>query len=206
VVLPVWSTGGIASALKMAGPRKADAVESKKEHQMLAKSIAEIQAAYPIPCTTSDDRGTGQDYCVGGAICCAHGFDTDTAGRPMHFPGECDLAAVFERLNPGLEASAAFHVATQLICANDQGHFAQAWAIAAAAFPVNGDEKESHMFDVKLFPDDACPYSGTFDTYQEAVTWIAGEPEADLMMWEDDEDIGEERFRQLLGDVAAARA
>jgi hypothetical protein len=62
------------------------------------------------------------------------------------------------------------------------------------------------MFEVKLFPEHALPYSGKFDTYAEAVAWIAEDPNADIMIWEDEEDIGEERFRQLLDDVTATLA
>ena len=59
------------------------------------------------------------------------------------------------------------------------------------------------MFECKLTQENGTSYSRKFDTYDEMVVWIAGEPNAGMMVWEDEEDIGIERFTQLQNDVAA---
>jgi hypothetical protein len=103
---------------------------------VFAKNVADIQADYPTPCTTADDDGVSWQYCVGGALCLAHGFLTDSAGNRMHFPEETELAAVFERLNPALDGISAYHFAQQLIIANDTGDFERAWDIAETALTL----------------------------------------------------------------------
>ena len=60
------------------------------------------------------------------------------------------------------------------------------------------------MFEVRLTQEHGTSYSRKFETYEEAVQWIAGEPEAGIMMWEDNEDIGTERCIQLQEDGEAA--
>jgi hypothetical protein len=100
---------------------------------MVVKTIAEIQADYPTPCTKDDDDGVSWRYCVGGAICLAHGFLTDTAGHRMHFPEEDELATVFEHVNPALEATRAYTLALMVINANDTGLFDEAWRLAETA-------------------------------------------------------------------------
>ena len=61
------------------------------------------------------------------------------------------------------------------------------------------------MFDIKLTQDNGTCYSTKVETYDEAVRWIAGEPEAGIMIWEDGEDIGTERFIQLQEEVERLR-
>ena len=61
------------------------------------------------------------------------------------------------------------------------------------------------MYEVKLTQENGTCYSRKFDDYDEMVRWIAGEPEAGILVWEDSEDIGTERFTQLQDDVQAYR-
>jgi hypothetical protein len=59
------------------------------------------------------------------------------------------------------------------------------------------------MYECKLTQDNGTCYSRKFADYDAMVRWIASEPEAGIMVWEDDEDIGTERFIQLQRDVEA---
>lgn len=59
------------------------------------------------------------------------------------------------------------------------------------------------MFEVKLTQENGTCYSSKFDDYDAMVAWIAGEPDAGIMAWEDSEDIGTSRLIQLQQDVEA---
>ena len=61
------------------------------------------------------------------------------------------------------------------------------------------------MYEIKLTQENGWCYSSKFDDYDSMVQWIAGEPDAGIMVWEDSEDIGTERFIQLQDDIIAAR-
>jgi len=70
-------------------------------------------------------RGS-QGYCVGGAICLAHGVE-------MYFPNNENLARVLQMLNPALDATAAYRYGSLILMYNDRGDFKTAWEAAAYA-------------------------------------------------------------------------
>ena len=70
-------------------------------------------------------RGSG-GYCVGGAICLAHGLE-------MYFPNEMDLRQVLQQVNPALDTTTACQYSKLIISYNDRGEFEKAWGVAEQA-------------------------------------------------------------------------
>jgi hypothetical protein len=104
---------------------------------MEPKPIYEIREEYPHPKRQADDTCMPDDYCVGGAICLAHGFENTTDGLTINFPDEAELAAVLELLNPGIDTITAWNLAVRIIEKNDQGSFEDAWDTAETALILN---------------------------------------------------------------------
>jgi hypothetical protein len=61
------------------------------------------------------------------------------------------------------------------------------------------------MFDVTLTQDNGTCTSGKFATYEAMVRWIAHEPDAGIMAWDDSAPFDTEAFIQLQNDVEALR-
>ena len=57
------------------------------------------------------------------------------------------------------------------------------------------------MFKVRLTQENGAKAHAEFQEYNEMVVWIAKQPEAGIMVWEDGEDVGTEQFIQLQKDV-----
>ena len=95
--------------------------------QLTRLTIAAIRAAYPEPRQAWHDPSPGHtgDYCVGGAFCLSSGIWS--AGKT--FPSPSDLAQTFELMIPTLSAEQAFDYAKEIIDANDEGQFEEAWEI-----------------------------------------------------------------------------
>jgi hypothetical protein len=91
---------------------------------MVTRSVANIRKEYSHPCRVCL-RGS-QGYCVGGAICLAHGLD-------MHFPDNADLARVLQKLNPALDMTTACRCSSLILMYNDRGDFKTAWEVAEYA-------------------------------------------------------------------------
>jgi hypothetical protein len=87
-------------------------------------SVTEIREAYWNPCRICF-RGS-QGYCVGGAICLAHGLE-------MYFPDETYLEQVLHKLNPALDTTTAHQYSKLIIMYNDRGEFEKAWGVAEQA-------------------------------------------------------------------------
>ena len=92
---------------------------------MDTRSVAQIQAEYAHPCLVCLRGSAG--YCVGGAICLAHGVE-------RYFPDTTELTHVLQTLNPTLDPTTACRYASLIIMYNDRGDFKTAWAAAEQAF------------------------------------------------------------------------
>lgn len=58
------------------------------------------------------------------------------------------------------------------------------------------------MFEARLTQENGTQESREFADYDAMVHWLAEQPPAGMMVWEDGEDISTERFIQLQNDVA----
>ena len=96
---------------------------------MAARSVAQIREEYRNPCRVCLRGSRG--YCVGGAICLAHGLE-------LYFPNNEDLARVVQQLNPALDATAAYKYASLTLMHNDRGDFKTAWEVAEDALTARG--------------------------------------------------------------------
>ena len=90
-------------------------------------SVTQIREEYWNPCRVCL-RGT-QGYCVGGAICLAHGLD-------IYFPNNAELERVLQKLNPALDPTTACQLGNLIIMYNDRGDFEAAWKAAEYALTV----------------------------------------------------------------------
>ena len=90
-------------------------------------SVTKIREAYRNPCRVCF-RGSG-GYCVGGAICLAHGLE-------IYFPDKTELTQVLQKLNPALDATTAYQYGNLIISYNDRGDFKTAWEAAEQALTM----------------------------------------------------------------------
>lgn len=104
---------------------------------MFAKSISEIRDEYPHPSRKADDSGANDRYCVGGAVCMAHGLWQDDAATETNFPNEDTLCTALQDLNRGIDSTTAYNLAVEIIDANDSGEFDRAWELAEYALSVS---------------------------------------------------------------------
>ena len=91
-------------------------------------SVTKIREAYWNPCRVCIRGSLG--YCIGGAICLAHGLE-------MYFPNETYLEQVLQKLNPALDTITACQYSKLIISYNDRGEFEKAWEVAEQALPTH---------------------------------------------------------------------
>jgi hypothetical protein len=107
-----------------------------------------LRERWPHP-VAARERQSGEDYCVGGALCqevldreaphmepvlyweepftLNENFRVAYSGDRMHFPNQFALAAALQRANPNIDHHLASECATRIIEANDQDEFNEAW-------------------------------------------------------------------------------
>ena len=95
---------------------------------MTIRSVAQIRAVYSHPCRVF--FGNGRGYCVGGAICLAHGVE-------RYFPDQTELTRLLQRLNPALDMITACQYAGLIMSYNDRGDFKKAWEAAEEALTMS---------------------------------------------------------------------
>jgi len=99
--------------------------------------ITQIQAQYPDPIASYDDDGMPDCYCVGGGIVMFASMEwNDEDSHNVAFPNSADLGDALHKLNPALPWEQAEIFAVQIIEANDDERFGDAWQIAAQALTL----------------------------------------------------------------------
>ena len=84
-------------------------------------AVVRIRAEYAHPCRVCL-RGSLR-YCVGGAICLAHGVE-------IYCPDKTELTQMLQKLKPTLDATTDYQYASLIMACNDRGDFKKAWEAA----------------------------------------------------------------------------
>lgn len=104
----------------------------------MADYIDTIRDLYPNPVAMDRTTDPDQCYCVGGAIC-LYTNTTSESGDVPTFPNEETLARALQSINDTLRARRAKDYAEDIINANDNGNFEDAWNIAREATEIEED-------------------------------------------------------------------
>jgi len=101
--------------------------------------ITQIQARFPHPVTSIHRPYSEEDYCVGGAVLLFYGIEITSQTIGNNFPDVNSLAYHLCKINSRLTEEKSLEYAWNIVIANDNEYFEEAWIYAASALQFAGE-------------------------------------------------------------------